>query len=703
MKKNRKLKNLMLFASSGAIVCSGSAAFANDSGTYRVEEKVEVRTESNLNESAGAERPFHRSSAAPLASFGKVHRASDLIGMEVRNHRNENLGEIRDVMVDLNSGRIPFAILSSDVGNRLVALPPSALTMSGENRVMLDMDKEHLRSAPSFERNLWPDMSNQQWSSDVYRFYGVDPYQQTSYRGMQPYQRREVYTKSTITEPSGSPYYHSQSREGTLYPDLGEVQGITRLDDISGNRSRGGAVDLQRFAHRNEGPVGGTAQWQHSTTMAQPRSETRHHVRRYDDSTRVSKVSHYHRASELIGMNVRNSQGQTVGEIQDIILDMNSGNVAYAVIDANPYLNTRNEFVAVPPSLLRTGTDARMVTLNADRNVLMNAPRFENTKWSQASNERFVSRVYSHYGQQPYWQAQGFRQGTQYREPSGAELNQNYQHQDQQQFRNERQYQQIQPSQQSPSLPSEDRSYSFQQEQKFSDPAGAELQSEEPERSVSDAAEAHSQAKSESSATLETKESQASAPSAGFQGPTEQGYLSEITVESASAQLQEPSGAELEPQVSVHAEKQGAKIDEPAGAEPSQEYPVPTRTRPGVEVSEPAGADVTNQSEQSATGKESADTDANAQQVQEAAGAATGSTQTQKLTQQVQTALKSDPSLQAQTITVTTEDGKIVLRGSVKSETQKQQIEQRVQDVLLENQIQVQGTQPQGGDTQSQP
>jgi len=695
----------MLFASSGAIVCTGSGAFANNddavqrSGTYQIHEEVTTSNDRSdaqfegqiMEEPAGAERR-HMSSSS-VHSFGTVHKASDLIGMEVRNRQNQKLGDIRDVMIDLRSGRVPFAILSSDVGNKLVALPPSALKAGvSENRLVLDMDRDRLLAAPSFERSRWPDMANKQWSSEVYRFYGVQPYWQTTSH-TQPYYRKEVHTESYISEPAGARLYHADPIRTYDNRELGEVQGITRLDDISGNRSRGGAVDLQPFAHRNEGPIGTSSTWTHSAADQHATYQKKHHTMQRDvTETRMDKMGRYHRASDLIGMNIKNAQGETVGEVKDVVLDLNSGHVAYAVVSADRYLNTRgDELIAIPPTLFTTGADARMLTVNTERNVLMNAPRFQRENWTQVSNEKYVSRVYSHYGQRPYWQAQARSQSTfgpQFRDPSGTELNQYREHDDR--YREEQFLPNDPMPQPAPQQFEQRNESSFQQEQQFNEPAGAEqkgqeLQSEEPERSISEpsGAEPESQVAPESSsAVLETQESQASAPSAGFESQAIEGaQIEEKAGAEATLQsdLESPSPApELESEISVHSESEST-IAEPSGAEAKQQS--------SEEISEPSGAE--------------RDVDTHARQVQEAAGAAaTPSTtpataeQHQRLVEQVRTSLKNDSALEAQGIQVSMENGKIVLRGSVNDATKKQQIEERVRQIILDNQIQVQGTPP---------
>src|ERR1035438_6842186 len=62
---------------------------------------------------------------------GCSKKASDLIGMEVKNNQNEKLGKVNDLALDVESGRIVYVILSTGgfigIGDTLHAVPPGAL------------------------------------------------------------------------------------------------------------------------------------------------------------------------------------------------------------------------------------------------------------------------------------------------------------------------------------------------------------------------------------------------------------------------------------------------------------------------------------------------------------------------------------------------------------------------------------------------
>jgi sporulation protein YlmC with PRC-barrel domain len=111
----------------------------------------------------------------------RVLSASSIIGDSVRNSQNEDLGNIEELMVDLNSGRIAYAVLSFGgflgLGDKLFAIPWHALKVQpDEHAFLLEADKETLKTAPGFDKNNWPDMADPKWGSEIYNFYGQRGY-----------------------------------------------------------------------------------------------------------------------------------------------------------------------------------------------------------------------------------------------------------------------------------------------------------------------------------------------------------------------------------------------------------------------------------------------------------------------------------------------------------------------------------------------
>ena len=110
-----------------------------------------------------------------------VLSASTISGDGVKNRKGEDLGTIKDLMIDTGSGRVAYAVLSFGgflgMGDKLFAVPFKALDLDTTNKCFqLDVDKERLENAHGFDPNNWPDLADQSWQSDVHGVYGVDPY-----------------------------------------------------------------------------------------------------------------------------------------------------------------------------------------------------------------------------------------------------------------------------------------------------------------------------------------------------------------------------------------------------------------------------------------------------------------------------------------------------------------------------------------------
>jgi len=107
----------------------------------------------------------------PSSTISKANKASSLIGMEVRNPQNERLGEIKDLVVDLNSGKIGYLVLSVGgflgIGDKYVAVPPNSLRAApDQDRLVLNADKAKIQNAPGFAKSSWPDVNSSSWTAD---------------------------------------------------------------------------------------------------------------------------------------------------------------------------------------------------------------------------------------------------------------------------------------------------------------------------------------------------------------------------------------------------------------------------------------------------------------------------------------------------------------------------------------------------------
>ncbi len=119
-------------------------------------------------------------SEAPLQpAFGTenlIISAGTLMGDSVRNSGGESLGKIEEIMIDVNNGKIAYAVLSFGgflgIGDKLFAVPWGSLTLnSAAQEFVLDVDKEVLENAPGFDKDNWPDMADTSWHTEIHNHW----------------------------------------------------------------------------------------------------------------------------------------------------------------------------------------------------------------------------------------------------------------------------------------------------------------------------------------------------------------------------------------------------------------------------------------------------------------------------------------------------------------------------------------------------
>ncbi len=127
------------------------------------------------------ERGAKAGDAATLSKTRRVLSANTLTGDRVRNPQGEDLGKVEEIMIDLDSGRVAYVVVSFGgflgIGDKLFAVPWEAFAIdTGEHEFVLDVDKQTLESAPGFDKNNWPDMADTSWAANIHTHYGQKPY-----------------------------------------------------------------------------------------------------------------------------------------------------------------------------------------------------------------------------------------------------------------------------------------------------------------------------------------------------------------------------------------------------------------------------------------------------------------------------------------------------------------------------------------------
>ncbi|TWU27669.1 PRC-barrel domain-containing protein [Bythopirellula polymerisocia] len=141
---------------------------------------VQAQTTTNANANSNRANQ-NRSSNSNMT--GKTVRASDVIGMNIYNSQGEDVGEINDVVLAPNTGKVRYAAVTYGgfigIGDEMFAVPWEAFQCSQdpndpeEHRLTLDVSKQQLEGAKGFNQDNWPNFADSNFANDLDRRYSL--------------------------------------------------------------------------------------------------------------------------------------------------------------------------------------------------------------------------------------------------------------------------------------------------------------------------------------------------------------------------------------------------------------------------------------------------------------------------------------------------------------------------------------------------
>lgn len=105
--------------------------------------------------------------------------ASSIAADPVKNAAGDKIADVKDVMIDLATGRVAYLVISYGgflgLGDKLFAIPWNVARVDqSDHSIVIDVDEETLKSAPGFDPDHWPDIAQSTWSREIHEHYGVE-------------------------------------------------------------------------------------------------------------------------------------------------------------------------------------------------------------------------------------------------------------------------------------------------------------------------------------------------------------------------------------------------------------------------------------------------------------------------------------------------------------------------------------------------
>src|SRR3954466_812918 len=111
-------------------------------------------------------------------------------------------------------------------------------------------------------------------------------------------------------------------------------------------------------------------------------------------------TSGYVQSSSIVGSKIKDSRGQDVGEIKDVVLDRSSGCLAYVVLSTRGggTTTTATKTVAAPWSVFSASSEPRVFMTRIEREKIYSSPVWESTRIEEYSRPEYINSVYGYYG-----------------------------------------------------------------------------------------------------------------------------------------------------------------------------------------------------------------------------------------------------------------------------------------------------------------
>jgi sporulation protein YlmC with PRC-barrel domain len=107
-------------------------------------------------------------------------------------------------------------------------------------------------------------------------------------------------------------------------------------------------------------------------------------------------------ATSFYARTVLDAEGEVLGSISDLMLDLDRGCIAYAVVATGGFVGIGERLFAVPWKVLRAAGE--QFVLECARSTLDTAPAFDRDHWPLAPAHWWHERVHAHYHSRPYWE-----------------------------------------------------------------------------------------------------------------------------------------------------------------------------------------------------------------------------------------------------------------------------------------------------------
>lgn len=301
-----------------------AVAESTQRGDEGAQRQAQARTAEQMTQGEGREDGGDRGSEPSTQAWNHSRSAADILGMDILSTADEKIGEVKDIIVDIESGRLLAMVVSTggflDMDRQLSLISPNDLRFDsdGEN-LRADLRRKQIRSAPRFPGD---DVASIKWVAPI----GEAQSESTDSGVQERADHREVSQEAQADHADGRPVADSES--GEPQPQDGE-------DNSEEQESGADFTDGSSASSGKSLPVSG-----------------------------------------VVGMNLENAQGESIGAVEKVYLDLEGAGTIGVVVSTGGFLGMGDRKTLFGLNELRYNSEESIFIVTLDNERLGEVPEY---------------------------------------------------------------------------------------------------------------------------------------------------------------------------------------------------------------------------------------------------------------------------------------------------------------------------------------
>ena len=102
-------------------------------------------------------------------------------------------------------------------------------------------------------------------------------------------------------------------------------------------------------------------------------------------------------ATSIIGDSLENTKGAVFGKISDLMINLDTGKIEYAVIESGGLLGVGKKMFAIPFNQMQINEDRELFVIDRDKDYIKESPGFDPDHWPGTNDHNYLDNVNSYY------------------------------------------------------------------------------------------------------------------------------------------------------------------------------------------------------------------------------------------------------------------------------------------------------------------